>query len=58
MILIISNVLYLIYLLYYRPLEEGLNIEINNEIFTLIMSELMLVFTDFIDNIETKDQVS
>ena len=54
----ITNLLYIIYLIYYKPLEEQLYIEIINEIFTLILSEIMIVFTDFVIDIEPKNRMS
>ena len=45
-VFILTNILYLSYLVYNKPLYEGLYVEIFNEITTLLLSHLMIVFTD------------
>ena len=46
--------LYLSYLLYYKPLKTGLANEIVNEIATLMLSYFMFVFTDFMPIAQNK----
>jgi hypothetical protein len=51
---ILLNSLYLIYILYVRPIIEGLKTEIFNEICSLLCSVMLLIFTDFVDDPEIK----
>jgi len=46
----IMNLVYLIYVIRYKPLHEQWRFEIFNECTTLLLSALTFVFTDFVDN--------
>eukprot|EP00347_Sterkiella_histriomuscorum_P002622 403367431 len=45
---ILSNIFYIIYLIYFRPITVSYNQEVFNELSTLTISYIMLVFTDFL----------
>lgn len=47
MIFILTNMLYFIYLIYFKPIENGIVFELINEGKTLVLSYFMLIFTDF-----------
>ena len=49
-IFIHGNILYLIYLIYGKPITEGLYVEVFNEVITLLLSIFLVVFTDFVDD--------
>ncbi len=49
-IFILGNIVYLLYLMYWKPILLGLYIEVFNEIITLILSVFLLIFTDFVDD--------
>ncbi len=48
------NVLYLIYLVAGRPIVEGFELEVFNEITVMILSYLMLIFTDYVGEVDIK----
>jgi len=48
LLFLLQNIMYIIYLIYTRPLSEGIEIEISNEIFTLALSYFMIIYTDFV----------
>lgn len=53
----LTNILYLIYLLNFRPLES-VSMEVFNEVTTLILSYFMLIYTDFVPNANIKNLFS
>eukprot|EP00347_Sterkiella_histriomuscorum_P019177 403342641 len=54
LLFILSNLAYLIYLTSYRPINEGLYVEIFNELVTLIISYKILMYTDFVLDLDLK----
>ncbi len=53
-IFILGNILYLLYLIYGKPISTGLYIEVFNEVITLILSVFLLIFTDFVKDADIK----
>ncbi|CDW78944.1 UNKNOWN [Stylonychia lemnae] len=57
-IFMIINLIYLIYLISTKPIIGTLDVEVFNEITTLILNYLMLIYSDFIQDSNTKHQFS
>ncbi|CDW89609.1 UNKNOWN [Stylonychia lemnae] len=57
LLFIFQNLLYMIYLIYGRPLTGGYGVEIFNELCTLLLSYFMMIYTDYVDDPVTKYQI-
>lgn len=54
MLFILTNILYIIYTIISHPLYHYTKFDIFNELCTILISYLLIVYTDFVDSIDIK----
>lgn len=58
LVFLVTNLLYLCYLIHYRPKLEAMSMEIFNELCTLVLTYLIFLYTDFVGSSEVKNESS